>query len=170
MKCECSGPGFCQRYRRRMLGRAYEICSATCPAERPCPDADYRERLLRKRAAESHSPSAPLPLPRHPARPGLARRIRTFAAAILEHVAAGLPRLPEGELVRREAACADCRHNRDDHCELCLCPLRGRLRNKLRLPLESCPQKPPRWGPAPQPRWRQLCLRMAAPLVRWLRA
>ncbi len=42
--CDCPGRGHCPRYGRLVTQREYELCSATCPPERPCPAAAVLEQ------------------------------------------------------------------------------------------------------------------------------
>lgn len=145
-----------------MLGRLWELCAQECPPERPCPPPAVCAATV---AA----------LPRQAGRRAGAGRLlgagRRFLAAHLEHLAAGLPRISATELAGRAAQCNTC-VNRDterNRCKLCLCGLEGRIFNKLRLPLESCPQKPPRWGPIEPRGWRRWLLALIRPLSRWLK-
>src|SRR5262245_34249619 len=59
--CECPGPGFCNRYQRRMNIRQWELCSGKCPPERPCREADsegLRRLWLGERGQEIYNPAA----------------------------------------------------------------------------------------------------------------
>lgn len=44
--CICPVKGYCERYKRHMSGRPYQICADKCPPEQPCPASDRREAIL----------------------------------------------------------------------------------------------------------------------------
>ncbi len=96
----------------------------------------------------------------------------SFACALFRHFAAGVPRLPAAVLDARQAACTACPNKTEGGpCKLCGCRVEGRILTKISLPLETCPDTPPRWGPLPvaDTRWRRIALALLAPLLRLCR-
>jgi hypothetical protein len=83
--------------------------------------------------------------------PGLAEKGAMFTASIKRHVASGQPLLQFDQIESRLEICKACpQFNPSGSCNLCGCRCNGRRiwLNKLALPLESCPDKPPRWEAA----------------------
>lgn len=82
--------------------------------------------------------------------PGILRKAAHFAASAAKHIAAGAPRASQEEIDRRCAICRACPHFDGHACRKCGCPVkRERVYiSKLAWAGESCPDTPPRWGPA----------------------
>jgi hypothetical protein len=90
----------------------------------------------------------------HPAYPRakpvpLLTKVANFAAAAVNHVAAGAPRCTDEQIAARHAICFTCPHYRDEACGLCGCPVirESNYFSKLSWADQSCPDNPPRWGP-----------------------
>jgi hypothetical protein len=80
--------------------------------------------------------------------PGLLEKVKNFASAAAQHVAAGLPMASDDEIIRRHDICLGCEHLRDGACSLCGCPVSrvaGYI-SKLSWADQSCPIG--KWGPA----------------------
>jgi hypothetical protein len=75
-----------------------------------------------------------------------AQRIRNFAAAAAQHVAAGMPMCDDAAIIRRHDICLTCEHLQNDACQLCGCPV-SRVRgyvSKLAWADQECPAG--KWG------------------------
>ena len=81
--------------------------------------------------------------------PSFLERVRNFAAATVQHVAAGMPMASDEEIIRRHDICLTCKHLQNDACNLCGCPV-SRVAgyvSKLSWADQSCPAG--KWGAAP---------------------
>ena len=100
----------------------------------------------------------PLPPPTHapgtdemPTRsaPGFLEKLRNFATAAVDHVAAGMPMASDEEIIRRHDICLGCEFLQDNACTQCGCPV-ARVRgyvSKLSWADSECPVG--KWGKAP---------------------
>ena len=71
---------------------------------------------------------------------------RNFAAAAAGHVAAGMPKASDGEIIRRHDICLGCEFLQDNACTKCGCPIsrvRGYI-SKLSWADQECPVG--KWG------------------------
>ncbi len=94
--------------------------------------------------------------------------LKRFAHSWLQHAIAGFPRVSEETFRERERQCLSCPNRTTwGTCKLCGCGVKGVLFNKLRLPLDVCPDNPPRWGRVKisMPRWRRAIVAFLAPLL-----
>jgi hypothetical protein len=86
-------------------------------------------------------PSEAAPPP--PAPPSLLSRAASFAGALADHVAHGLPHVPDAEKARRLAICRACPNLMPDGatCNRCGCnmPIKTGWLN------QKCPLNPPKW-------------------------
>ena len=81
--------------------------------------------------------------------PGFLEKVRNFAAATAQHVAAGLPMASDAEIIRRHDICLGCEHLVDNACTQCGCPV-ARVRgyvSKLSWADSECPVG--KWGKSP---------------------
>ena len=79
--------------------------------------------------------------------PSFLTKIRNFAEAAVQHVAAGMPMASDEEIIRRHDICLTCEHLQNDACILCGCPV-SRVAgyvSKLSWADQSCPAG--KWGP-----------------------
>ena len=86
--------------------------------------------------------------------PSIAQQAASYTSAMATYYASGMKKVSEEVLTSRRAACDACPHRdaAQDMCRLCGCPLSGGskfLPDKLQLPHEQCPDKPPRWLAVP---------------------
>ena len=93
----------------------------------------------------------PPPVEQMPARsaPGFLEKVKNFATAAVDHVAAGMPMASDEEIIRRHDICLGCEHLVDDACTQCGCPV-ARVRgyvSKLSWADSECPVG--KWGKAP---------------------
>lgn len=90
---------------------------------------------------------APEPMPTREA-PGFLTKVKNFAAAAAQHVAAGMPMASDEEIIRRHDICLTCEHLQNDACNLCGCPVSrvaGYI-SKLSWADQECPAG--KWGKA----------------------
>ena len=82
--------------------------------------------------------------------PTLLQKAANFATAAAQHIAAGAPMASEAEVQRRHAICTDCPHFDGKACGKCGCLINRKRTwlSKLSWADQSCPDDPPRWGPA----------------------
>lgn len=81
--------------------------------------------------------------------PGFLEKVRNFAAATAQHVAAGMPMASDAEIIRRHDICLACEHLVDNACTQCGCPV-ARVRgyvSKLSWADSECPVG--KWGKSP---------------------
>lgn len=96
-------------------------------------------------------PAYPLePKPPMPPRdaPGFLEKVKNFASAAAQHVAAGMPMASDEEIIRRHDICLGCEHLQNDACNLCGCPVSraaGYI-SKLSWADQECPIG--KWGKA----------------------
>lgn len=79
--------------------------------------------------------------------PGFLEKVKNFAVATAQHVAAGMPMASDEEIIRRHDICLQCEHLKDNACSLCGCPV-SRVAgyvSKLSWADQSCPAG--KWGP-----------------------
>lgn len=91
------------------------------------------------------APSEPMP---ERSAPGFLERVRNFAVATAQHVAAGMPMASDEEIIRRHDICLTCEHLQNDACNLCGCPV-SRVAgyvSKLSWADQECPAG--KWGKA----------------------
>jgi hypothetical protein len=86
--------------------------------------------------------------PRTARPPSMLQKARNFAAAAVQHAAAGMPMCSEDEISRRYSICQGCEHLRDGACTKCGCPVvrKKAYLSKLSWADQSCPIG--KWGPA----------------------
>jgi len=80
--------------------------------------------------------------------PSFLIKVKNFAAATVQHVAAGMPICDDSEIMRRHDICLQCEHFKDNACSLCGCPL-SRVAgyvSKLSWADQECPVG--KWGKA----------------------
>jgi hypothetical protein len=102
---------------------------------------DAHQRYLAIVKAERAAATPP------PAVPGFLQRAGNFAAAAVQHVAAGSPRCTDEQVAARHAICAGCEYFDGKLCTKCGCPV-SRERTymgKLSWADQSCPVG--KWGP-----------------------
>jgi hypothetical protein len=78
--------------------------------------------------------------------PGFLDKLRNFATAAVDHVAAGMPMASDDEIIRRHDICLGCEHLVDNACTQCGCPV-ARVRgyvSKLSWADSECPVG--KWG------------------------
>lgn len=81
--------------------------------------------------------------------PSFLTKVKNFAVAATQHVAAGMPMASDDEIIRRHDICQGCEFFANNTCGKCGCPV-NRNRNyvsKLSWADQSCPVG--KWGPAP---------------------
>lgn len=89
----------------------------------------------------------PEPMPTRDA-PGFLEKVKNFAVATAQHVAAGMPMCSDEEIIRRHDICLKCEHLQNDACNLCGCPV-SRVAgyvSKLSWAGQECPIG--KWGKA----------------------
>jgi len=87
------------------------------------------------------------PMPSREA-PGFLEKVKNFASAAAQHVAAGMPMASDDEIIRRHDICLGCEHLQNDACNLCGCPV-SRVAgyvSKLSWADQECPAG--KWGKA----------------------
>lgn len=114
-----------------------QSCGIVCPS-RDCECAGIVE------------PAEPPPAPdlARTDAPSFLTKVRNFASATVQHVAAGMPMASDEEIIRRHDICLSCEHLKDGACNLCGCPV-SRVAgyvSKLSWADQSCPAG--KWGPA----------------------
>ena len=55
--------------------------------------------------------------------PSFATKIKNFAVAAAQHVAAGMPLASDEEIIRRHDICTGCEFFKDNACQKCGCPV-----------------------------------------------
>lgn len=78
--------------------------------------------------------------------PPLYQRALAFMGAVARHVATGMHHAPPEVQAARLAICYLCEHHRGEQCTICGCADKG-LKLKTSWANQSCPLKPPKWGP-----------------------
>jgi len=166
--CDCKNPGWCEKYKRQMVGRMHELCQSS---------QEYRDAFDRAFLAEKPAPTAEQPVildaagqpvkrccGQPPAGPGLVRMAQAVLAAKERWEAAGKPLRSkrQAKKLHREH-CQPCPHyvQKTDSCGLCGCPLLAartfaqivvgklalQLPGKLYMATEGCPKVPPEFQP-----------------------
>lgn len=81
----------------------------------------------------------------------LLEKVRNFASAAVQHVAAGAPLASDDEIARRHAICVGCEFYDGKACTQCGCPVvrEKRYLSKLSWADQSCPVG--KWGPVDTP-------------------
>lgn len=132
--CVCKSAGYCRRWRRKLNEREHEVCSNTCPPDRPC-SVELREQYFELWAKWRL--------------PAFVTRLVNFTRSTVRHILHGLPTVSAETLNYRWSYCGPCEYHRDGACAKCGCKAKGekQLVNKLQWAGESCPEK--KWGPAP---------------------
>jgi hypothetical protein len=102
-------------------------------------------------AKPGYEPPPPEPVEPMPSRsaPGFLEKVKNFATAAVDHVAAGMPMASDEEIIRRHDICLGCEFLRDNACTQCGCPV-ARVRgyvSKLSWADSECPVG--KWGKAP---------------------
>lgn len=79
----------------------------------------------------------------------LLEKVRNFAKAAIEHVAAGMPTCSDEEILRRHDICLGCEFYDNASCTQCGCPVKRdrQFISKLAWSDQSCPVG--KWGPVP---------------------
>lgn len=103
----------------------------------------YREngKLLERPCGGAAVPSPrPLPSRGDDAVPFL-KKVRNFATAAVQHVAAGMPMASDEEIIRRHDICRGCEFFKDNSCSKCGCPVYRdkKFISKLAWADQSCP-------------------------------
>lgn len=104
--------------------------------------------VVRACGGEQHRPQPAPDLTRTDA-PSFLTKVRNFASAAVQHVAAGMPMASDAEIIRRHDICLGCEHLQNDACNLCGCPV-SRVAgyvSKLSWADQECPAG--KWGKAP---------------------
>jgi hypothetical protein len=81
--------------------------------------------------------------------PSILEKVKNFATAAVDHVAAGMPMASDEEIIRRHDICLGCEFLQDNACTQCGCPV-ARVRgyvSKLSWADSECPVG--KWGKAP---------------------
>ena len=102
-------------------------------------------------ATPSYEPPQPEPVEPMPSRsaPGFLEKVKNFATAAVDHVAAGMPMASDQEIIRRHDICLGCEFLQDNACTQCGCPV-ARVRgyvSKLSWADSECPVG--KWGKSP---------------------
>ena len=81
--------------------------------------------------------------------PSFLTKVKNFATAAAQHVAAGMPMASDAEIIRRHDICLGCEHLKDNACQLCGCPVSRAAGyvSKLSWADQECPAG--KWGKAP---------------------
>jgi hypothetical protein len=81
--------------------------------------------------------------------PSFLTKVKNFATAAAQHVAAGMPMCDDAEIIRRHDICLTCEHLKDNACQLCGCPVSraSGYVSKLSWADQECPAG--KWGKAP---------------------
>lgn len=98
-------------------------------------------------ASALHSPGPLLGLERDDA-PSFLEKVKNFAVAAAEHVAAGMPMASDEEILRRHDICRACEFLKDNACTKCGCPIvrERQYVSKLSWADQECPIG--KWGKA----------------------
>ena len=102
-------------------------------------------------AKAGYEPPQPEPVEPMPSRsaPGFLEKVKNFATAAVDHVAAGMPTASDEEIIRRHDICLGCEFLQDNACTQCGCPV-ARVRgyvSKLSWADSECPVG--KWGKSP---------------------
>ena len=75
------------------------------------------------------------------------QKVKNFAAATVQHVAAGMPMASDEEILRRHDICQACEYFKNNACSKCGCPVYRdkKFVSKLAWADQSCPIG--KWGP-----------------------
>lgn len=132
IKCQCDGPGYCERYGRFMPPRLYQLCSCNCPEENPCSEttcAKYRALWFAQATDE----------------PSLIRKALNFGKAAAKHIANGSRLVTQQVYEERIAICRACPSHLyfiKNNAERCKHPSCGcYLQKKLRWAEQECPKQ-----------------------------
>lgn len=92
------------------------------------------------------APPSPPPAPDLTRGPSFATKIKNFAAAAVQHVAAGMPMCTDEEVTARHDICLKCEHLVDNACSQCGCPVARAVNyvSKLSWADQECPVG--KWG------------------------
>ncbi len=141
--------------------REQELYRCACPPENPCrPEhcAQFRTYYDAIFAGKTHEqalravdPDQLLCRDCRVKPPGRFRRLWTFAKACWRHVRNGLPNASPADQEHRRAICRSNQcgeyNAKDDACNKCTCKLAAGVISKTAWAQETCPLKPPKWGP-----------------------
>ncbi len=121
--CECLTPGYCQRYKRMMLGKMHEFCQGKGITEQ-------QQVLLLSTLVET---AKKVP----DKEPNLLQKAISLGKAIVEQTAAGFPVVEDEVLKQRLGLCLICpEYNaKKGHCSKCGCSMRV----KARWLTQECP-------------------------------
>lgn len=78
--------------------------------------------------------------------PGFLTKVKNFASAAAQHVAAGMPMCTDEEIIARHDICLKCEHLVNNACNLCGCPVARAAGyvSKLSWADQECPAG--KWG------------------------
>jgi hypothetical protein len=78
--------------------------------------------------------------------PSFLTKVKNFASAAVQHVAAGMPMASDEEIIRRHDICLQCEHLQNNACALCGCPVARAAGyvSKLSWADQECPAG--KWG------------------------
>ncbi len=113
-----------------------------------CGKRAFSADVIRNCRPGSEPPPPPPDLSRHDA-PSFLTKVKNFASAAAQHVAAGMPMASDDEIIRRHDICLTCEHLQNNACQLCGCPV-SRVAgyvSKLSWADQECPAG--KWGTAP---------------------
>lgn len=98
--------------------------------ERPC-----------NSSRENHPPPPSLELKRGDDAVPFLHKVRNFAVAAAQHVAAGMPMASDEEILRRHDICLGCEFFKNNTCSKCGCPISRdkKFVSKLAWADQSCP-------------------------------
>lgn len=140
--CSCSGPGYCPRMKRRMVGDLYTLCQTN--------DA-YRLAFELDAVGRPEPDATPQP---QPVEPNFFGKAVNYLNDRAEWISFGKPMVTDEVYEHRRAICNGCpdRNVESDVCKWCGCPLHAtKLGDRLRWGVPPCPAKD-RYG-QPAPRW-----------------
>lgn len=104
--------------------------------------------VIRYCGGAAYSPPQPPPGLARADAPSFLTKVKNFATAAAQHVAAGMPMASDEEIIRRHDICLTCEHLVNDACTLCGCPV-ARVAgyvSKLSWADQECPAG--KWGRA----------------------
>lgn len=109
----------------------------------PCTERYFENGQLLERpcnAQEDPPPTVPSLKRGEDAVPFL-KKIRNFAVAAAQHVAAGMPTASDEEIIRRHDICQQCEFFKDNSCSKCGCPIYRdkKFISKLAWADQKCP-------------------------------